>query len=40
MALRLGIGIVTYNRRDVLLETIRRVRTHTKAPYMPLGRSG
>lgn len=34
MALRLGIGIVTYNRRDVLLETIRRVRAHTKASYM------
>jgi len=30
MALRIGIGIVTYNRKDVLAETLARVRAHTK----------
>ena len=32
MAIRVGIGIITYNRKDVLLETIARVRAHTKSP--------
>ncbi len=30
MALRIGIGIVTYNRKNVLAETLGRVRAHTK----------
>src|ERR1700759_3385032 len=30
MALRIGIGIVSYNRKDVLAETLARVRAHTK----------
>ena len=30
MAIRLGIGIVTYNRKDVLAETLARVRAHTR----------
>jgi len=29
MALRVGIGVVTYNRKDVLLETLARIRAHT-----------
>lgn len=33
MAARIGIGIVTYNRRDVLAETLARVRAHTTGPY-------
>ncbi|HET6197993.1 MAG TPA: glycosyltransferase [Acetobacteraceae bacterium] len=32
MAARLGIGIITCNRKDVLAETLARVREHTKAP--------
>ena len=32
MTARLGIGIVTYNRRDILLETLNRVRAHTSTP--------
>ena len=32
MAARLGIGIITYNRRDALLETLNRVRAHTRMP--------
>jgi GT2 family glycosyltransferase len=34
MAQRLGIGIVTYNRRDILLETLNRVRAHTSTPFV------
>jgi glycosyltransferase involved in cell wall biosynthesis len=30
MALRIGIGIISYNRKDVLAETLARVRAHTK----------
>jgi glycosyltransferase involved in cell wall biosynthesis len=33
MAIRLGIGIITYNRKNVLVETLARVRAHTKAPF-------
>jgi glycosyltransferase involved in cell wall biosynthesis len=33
MANRVGIGIITYNRKSVLLETLARVRAHTKSPY-------
>jgi len=29
MAIRVGIGVVTYNRKDVLLETLARIRAHT-----------
>ena len=32
MTARLGIGIVTYNRKDVVLETLSRVRAHTATP--------
>jgi GT2 family glycosyltransferase len=32
MAERLGIGIVTYNRVDILRETLNRVRAHTTMP--------
>ena len=32
MAIRVGIGIITCNRKDVLLETLSRVRTHTQSP--------
>ncbi len=32
MAIRVGIGIVTYNRRNVFAETLARVRAHTKSP--------
>ena len=33
MAARVGIGIITYNRKDVLAETLARVRAHTTHPY-------
>ncbi len=33
MATRLGIGIITYNRRDVLAETLARVQAHTRSPF-------
>ncbi len=29
MAARVGIGVITYNRKDVLAETLARVRAHT-----------
>lgn len=32
MAVRVGIGIITCNRKDVLAETLARVRTHTTTP--------
>ena len=32
MAIRVGIGIITCNRKDVLLETLARVRAHTSTP--------
>ncbi len=32
MAIRVGIGIVTCNRKDVLAETLARVRSHTTSP--------
>ncbi len=32
MAIRVGIGVITCNRKDVLLETLARVRAHTKSP--------
>ncbi|HET6196399.1 MAG TPA: glycosyltransferase, partial [Acetobacteraceae bacterium] len=32
MAIRVGIGVITYNRKDVLAETLARVRAHTKTP--------
>ena len=32
MAVRIGIGVVTYNRKDVLTETLARIRTHTRTP--------
>ena len=32
MAIRVGIGIITCNRKDVLLETLARVRAHTSSP--------
>jgi glycosyltransferase involved in cell wall biosynthesis len=32
MAIRVGIGIVTYNRKDIVLETLNRVRAHTRSP--------
>ena len=32
MAIRVGIGIITCNRKDVLLETLARVRAHTQSP--------
>lgn len=31
---RVGIGIVTYNRRDTLLETLDRVHAHTRMPFV------
>ena len=34
MALRIGIGIVTYNRKNVLAETLGRIRAHTKLQSM------
>jgi glycosyltransferase involved in cell wall biosynthesis len=34
MATRVGIGIITYNRKDVLIETLARVRAHTKEPHL------
>jgi GT2 family glycosyltransferase len=34
MAARIGIGIITYNRKDVLIETLARVRAHTKEPHL------
>jgi GT2 family glycosyltransferase len=33
MAIRLGIGIITCNRKRALAETLARVQTHTKAPF-------
>ena len=33
MAIRVGIGIITCNRKDVLAETLARVRAHTTSPY-------
>ena len=33
MPLELGIGIATYNRRDVLAATLDRVERHTKYPF-------
>lgn len=33
MAIRVGVGIITCNRKDVLLETLSRVRAHTQLPY-------
>ena len=30
---RLGIGIITYNRKDVLAETLARVKAHTTSPF-------
>jgi glycosyltransferase involved in cell wall biosynthesis len=33
MATRLGIGIITFNRKDVLTETLARVKAHTTSPY-------
>jgi glycosyltransferase involved in cell wall biosynthesis len=32
MAIRIGIGIITCNRKDVLVETLARVRAHTRSP--------
>ena len=32
MAIRVGIGIITYNRKDVLAETLARLRAHTTSP--------
>ena len=34
MPLRLGIGIVTYNRRDVLAETLDHIEHYTKYPFV------
>jgi len=31
MALRVGIGIITFNRKDRVVETLARVRAHTKS---------
>ena len=33
MAARVGIGVITYNRKDVLAETLARVRAHTTSPF-------
>jgi hypothetical protein len=33
MAVRVGIGVITYNRKDVLAETLARVRAHTTSPH-------
>ena len=33
MSIRLGIGIITCNRKDVLSETVARVRAHTNPPF-------
>jgi glycosyltransferase involved in cell wall biosynthesis len=33
MSARVGIGIITYNRRDVAAETVARVRAHTAPPF-------
>jgi GT2 family glycosyltransferase len=32
MAIRVGIGIITHNRKDVLAETLARLRAHTTSP--------
>jgi glycosyltransferase involved in cell wall biosynthesis len=32
MAVRIGIGIITYNRKGVLAETLARVKAHTTSP--------
>jgi glycosyltransferase involved in cell wall biosynthesis len=34
MAIRVGIGVITYQRKDVLAETLASVRAHTTAPYV------
>jgi glycosyltransferase involved in cell wall biosynthesis len=33
MSVRLGIGIITYNRKDVVAETVARVRARTASPF-------
>jgi GT2 family glycosyltransferase len=33
MSIRIGIGIITYNRRDRVAETVARVRAHTAPPF-------
>jgi GT2 family glycosyltransferase len=33
MSVRLGIGIITCNRKDALAETLARVRSHTTPPF-------
>jgi glycosyltransferase involved in cell wall biosynthesis len=33
MTIRVGIGIITCDRKDVLAETLARVRAHTASPY-------
>ena len=33
MAARVGIGVITYNRKDILAETLARVRAHTTSAY-------
>ncbi|HEY1931063.1 MAG TPA: glycosyltransferase [Acetobacteraceae bacterium] len=37
MPLQLGIGIITYNRKAVLSETLDRVRRHTRYPFTAVG---
>ncbi len=34
MAIRVGIGSITYKRKDVRLETVERVRAHTRSPCL------
>jgi glycosyltransferase involved in cell wall biosynthesis len=33
MPLHLGIGVITYNRQNVLAETLDRIQSHTKYPF-------
>ena len=33
MAIHIGIGIITCDRKDVLAETLARLRAHTASPY-------
>src|SRR5947209_7320105 len=33
MPVRLGIGVITYNRRQIVLETVDRVLAHTNQPF-------
>jgi glycosyltransferase involved in cell wall biosynthesis len=33
MPVRLGVGVVTYNRREIVLETVDRVLAHTNEPF-------